>query len=353
MKISSGKISAPVRAVFYGPEGIGKSTFGTWAPNPIFIDVERGTRHLEIDRIDDIHGWEHIESAVTALTKDHHGYQTLVIDTIDWAEKLATEHLCSIHNKDGIEGFGYGKGFVYVKELFDRLLGRLDALVDSGMHVMILAHSISRKHEDPGRAGSYDRYELKLSKYVSSLVKEWADLLVFMNYKTVITEGDRGNIVSGGKERLLYTTHTAAYDAKNRHELDDILPMEWDAIAPAFSFKRDVAAKLKSKPKKAKTEPKPEPQFEPVQPLEEAEEEEDIPFDPLTEESTPEPATEVQITNCKNLWNRCVEQLGHKPEQLTKLWEFYEIDGPAGMWSKLTKPQAAQVIGFFSSKLEA
>jgi|DEB0MinimDraft_6_1074348.scaffolds.fasta_scaffold04533_7 hypothetical protein len=350
MKISSGKISAPVRAVFYGPEGIGKSTFGTWAPKPLFIDVERGTRHLEVDRIDDINGWEHIESAVTDLTKDHHGYQTLVIDTIDWAEKLATEYLCSIHNKDGIEGFGYGKGFIYVKELFDRLLGKLDALVDSGMHVMILAHSISRKHEDPGRAGSYDRYELKLSRHVSPLIKEWADLLVFMNYKTVITEGDRGNIVAGGKERLLYTTHTAAYDAKNRHELDDILPMEWDAIAPAFSYKRDAAAK--PKPKKVQAKPKPEPQFAPVQPLEEEEEEDDIPFDPLTEESTPEPATEVQINNCKNLWLRCVEDLGHKPEQLTKLWQFYKIDGPAGMWSKLTKPQAADVIGFLSSKLE-
>ncbi len=354
LNISSGKISAPVRSVFYGPEGIGKSTFATWAPNPLFLDVEAGTRHLDVQRLEDINGWEHVTNAVQALTKDHHGFKTLVIDTIDWLEKLGVEYLCSTHNKDGLEGFGYGKGHVYVKELFDRLLNDLDNLVNSGMHVVILAHSIARKHEDPGRAGSYDRYELKLSRHVAPLIKEWADLLVFMNYKTVITEGDRGNVVAGGKERLLHTTHTAAYDAKNRHELADVLPMDWESVAPAFAYERKSAPATKKAP--ANVAPKEEipedeqnDELEASTPPPKAEEA----VDPLTEETPAEGATEVQITNCKNLWSKCLEKLGYGADKMKQIWKFYDLAGKPGMWGSLTKPQAAKVIDFLTTKLES
>ena len=43
------------------------------------------------------------------------GYQTLVIDTIDWAEQLCVEHICAQHQKKGIEEFPYGTGYVFVR----------------------------------------------------------------------------------------------------------------------------------------------------------------------------------------------------------------------------------------------
>ena len=43
---------------------------------------------------------------------------TLVIDTIDWAETLAIESVCAQHGKKGIEDFGYGNGYTYVREEF-------------------------------------------------------------------------------------------------------------------------------------------------------------------------------------------------------------------------------------------
>ena len=38
----------------------------------------------------------------------------------------------------------------------------------------------------------------------------------------------------GGKERVLYTTHSAAYDAKTRSGLPEELALEWDGVAHLF-----------------------------------------------------------------------------------------------------------------------
>ncbi len=38
--VTSGVQSAPVKAVLYGPEGIGKSTFAAQFPDPVFIDTD-------------------------------------------------------------------------------------------------------------------------------------------------------------------------------------------------------------------------------------------------------------------------------------------------------------------------
>jgi hypothetical protein len=103
------------------------------------------------------------------------------------------------------------------------------------MHVVYLAHSTVRKFEAPDQAGRYDRFELKLSKQSAPLLKEWADLVLFANFVTKVAEKDNGKMRGvGGKERVLFATHTAAYDAKNRHGLPDKLPFSMDALAPVF-----------------------------------------------------------------------------------------------------------------------
>ena len=52
MNITTGKISRAQKIVLYGPEGIGKTTFAANAPDPLFIDTEKGTAHLDVKRID-------------------------------------------------------------------------------------------------------------------------------------------------------------------------------------------------------------------------------------------------------------------------------------------------------------
>ncbi len=235
LAISRGRITRPQKAVIYGPEGVGKSTLASLTPAPVFLDTEGGTHHLDVVRLDAASSWEEITAAVAQLAKAAHPFRTLVIDTADWLEKRLSEHLCRKANKDSIEDFGYGKGWVLLTEEFARFLNSLDALLARGMNVVFLAHSTVKKFEAPDQAGSYDRFELKLSKQVAPLLKEWADVVLFANYVTRIAEKDSGKTRGvGGKERVLYATHTAAYDAKNRHGLPDKLPFSIDALESVF-----------------------------------------------------------------------------------------------------------------------
>lgn len=235
MKVTTGKIQKPQKVVVYGVEGIGKSTFAAQFPRPIFIDTEGSTGHLDVARLDAPESWEKLIQQVSWVIAQK-DYDTLVIDTIDWAEKLAAESVCQRHNLRGIEDLGYGKGYVYLEEEFKKFLDMLSNVISSGKNVVLTAHSIIKKFEQPDEIGAYDRYELKLQKKTAPLVKEWADMLLFANYKTEVVNIDNQGAQKGknkamGGRRVIYTTHRPAWDAKNRHGLDDMIPMEYAAIA--------------------------------------------------------------------------------------------------------------------------
>lgn len=251
IQFSRGRVARPQKAVVYGPEGVGKSTLASQFPDPVFLDTEGGTHHLDVVRFSDLSTWDDITAAVAQLATGEHGFKTLVIDTADWLEKRLAEHICRKANKDSIEDFGYGKGYTLLAEEFAKFLASLDALIRHGMHVVLLAHSTVRKFESPDQAGSYDRYELKLSKQVGPLLKEWADLILFANYVTKVAESESGRKRGvGGRERVLFTTHAAAYDAKNRHWLEEKLPFAFDAIARVFGV-TTPAAKPAAEPEKS------------------------------------------------------------------------------------------------------
>lgn len=231
MEIVTGKLSRAQRVVIYGPEGIGKTTFAAQFPSPVFIDTEGGTEHMDVARFARPSCWDDILDAVNSAEVKQ--FQTLVIDTADWAERLAVAHVCSRFKKESIEDFGYGKGFTFLAEAFNRLLSDLNTLRDSGIHVVFVAHSTVKKMELPDEAGAFDHYELKCSKQISPLLKEWSDALLFINYRVIVQETKEGKSKAvGGKQRMLFADHSAAFDAKNRWGLKDAAPLDFAAIAP-------------------------------------------------------------------------------------------------------------------------
>lgn len=248
MEITRGKQSKPVRAVVYGPEGIGKSTFAAQWPDPLFIDVEKGTGQLDVARTPSPTSWTMLKAIVEELSKNAQGFKTLVIDTADWADKLASNHVCASKNVTGIEDIGYGKGWTALAEEWKRFLDLLtDFQAKTGMHILFLAHAAMRKFEQPDEAGSYDRYELKMEKKSSSLLKEWADMLLFANYKTIVTEIDGKKKAQGGT-RIIYTAHHPCWDAKNRFGFKTELPFEFKSIASAITECKPTSAPVQASP---------------------------------------------------------------------------------------------------------
>lgn len=239
MKITKGKRARAQKVVIYGTEGIGKSSLASQFPEPLFIDTEGSTDNMDVARLDKPTSWIMLNNQIAFIKANPTVCKTLVIDTIDWAESLCVDNLCAMHGKKGIEDFGYGNGYVYAKEEMGRFLNKLQDLIEIGINVVLTAHAQIRKFELPDEMGSYDKYELKLGKKTSSqtapLVKEWADLLLFCNYKTYLISQEKSTKKKAqGNQRVMYTEHNPAWDAKNRHGLPSELPLDYASIAHIF-----------------------------------------------------------------------------------------------------------------------
>lgn len=256
MNIISGKLPVAKRIVIYGAEGIGKSTLASQCPDPLFIDTEGSTTHMDVKRFDTPSSWQMLLDEVQYVINDPSVCKTLVIDTADWAEQIEIADLCRKKGWDSIEAPGYGKGYQYSAEEFGRLLNKLTEVMNKGVNVVITAHATLRKVELPEEMGAYDHWEMKTSKKVAPMIKEWADVVLFLNYQINIINVDNKGQLKGknkaqGGRRVIHTSHTPFWDAKNRFGMPEELPLEYASIAPLFEDQGSVKQAPKPKPEPA------------------------------------------------------------------------------------------------------
>jgi len=245
-RIHRGKQPLPPRLILYGTEGIGKSTFASQAPAPIFIQTEDGLGEIACDKFPLATTLDEVTSSLTALQAEQHDYQSVVIDSLDWLERLIWDELCrqfdvtSIEKVDG----GYSKGYTHALTHWRRVLGLLNRLrTERGMAVLCIAHTKIEKFEDP-EATSYDRYSPRLHKHACSLVCEWADAVLFATRKIRVQSEDAGfnrkrglafALGKDGGERVIRTIGGPSCVAKNRFSLPEELPLSWSAFMAALT----------------------------------------------------------------------------------------------------------------------
>ena len=255
-EINTGVVKTPLKVIIYGTEGVGKTTLASKFPKPLFIDAENGSGALNVARYPYPTSWQMLMSEVQEFLNNPQGYKTLVIDSIDWAEAKAIEMICAGMKVNGIEDIGWSKGYTYLNEEMGRLLNLLTEVINRGVNVVLIAHMVIRTITKPEETGSYDRYELKLKQAKNGnncqLVKEWADLILFCNYREFLvadkTTGKKK--ATGGKERIMCTEHAATWDAKNRFGLPEVLPLDFEPIAHLFSdnYETKVVEQVKEQP---------------------------------------------------------------------------------------------------------
>lgn len=298
LNITRGKIAKAQKVVIYGPEGIGKTTFASQFPDPLFIDTEGGTNQLDVARIDPApKSWNELLGIIDAV-KVERPCATLVLDTADWAEMLCINHLCIKNKWDSIETPGYGAGYTAIKEEFGKLLNKLSDLVEIGINVVFTAHAITRRFDRPDEASSYDRWELKLQRKTAPLVKEWADVLLFANYKIIVENVDAGMNQKKGKarggKRVMYAEHNPCWDAKNRYGLTGELEFDFKIIEPFITTASTPAATQPAPITSTAPQASPDPTPKPA---------ENIPAPTAAPAPVSAPAPAAEVSALPECWN--------------------------------------------------
>lgn len=237
MKIIKGPKARARRLLLYGQEGVGKTTFAAGAPRPIFLDFENGTNDLDVERTELIKSWGQLKEAISWLTYEPHDYRSLVIDTVDWLEKVIWKYVCDAGQVDSIEKYekGFGKGYVKAAEGWQALVGLLDECVETrGLNVILLGHCQAVKVDSPEQE-TYQQFSPDLHKFAASILREWADEVFFASFRVFIRKEELGfkkerNIAVGKDDRYIQTRHSAGVQAKNRlPSLPNEIELSWAA----------------------------------------------------------------------------------------------------------------------------
>lgn len=237
MKIEREVKKRPARICLYGTPGIGKTTFAAACPRPLVFDLEDGASRIKVDRVP-VTRWGQLIHNLTELASEPRDYQTVVIDTLDAAERMLRKEMTDQDGRESIESYGFGKGFTMLGERFEFLIERLKVLWEMGFNIVLLAQSGDRRKDDHEHGASYDEWDLKLTKkHVLPVVVEWVDALLFARYDLKVVERDGKKRSVAGDKRILKTTARAGFNAKNRYGLPDETPFSVDVVKEFFTLR--------------------------------------------------------------------------------------------------------------------
>lgn len=234
-KVTTRREPRPRRVLLYGTAGIGKSTWASMAPKPVFVQTEDSLTDIDCAHFPIATSYADVCQAVHELATEDHHFETVVVDSVDWLEKLIAQQVCEEGGKESLADFGFGKGYETAVSKWLTVFGLLDAVHQRGLHVVLVGHSQISRFEDPVH-GSYDRFEPRVHKKSLPLVVEWCTEVLFASYRAFVKSEDQGfgksrKVAVGDGERIVKTQERPTHIAKNRLGLPYELPLDWDAFA--------------------------------------------------------------------------------------------------------------------------
>lgn len=237
--IVRGMRKRPPRVFVYGPEKIGKSSFAAGAPNPVFLGKDDGTDELDINRLPTPTTYLEILEGLRRVERDYvaEGWQTLVLDPLNWFEPLIQLDVCGNDPKVEFDPF---KQATPANARWRRILAAAERLWNRGLGVVILAHSKVKRVELPDLA-PYDRYVPAMSESAAGFFAQWADAIMLASVDVRLAKADKHEKTKAYSDgiRFLHTDMDPARQAGNRLSLPPRILLSWDA----FESARDRAAR--------------------------------------------------------------------------------------------------------------
>lgn len=214
------------RCMVYSPPGVGKSFFASKSKKPIFIQTEDGLGGIDCAKFPLARSFADVMTQLAALRTEAHDFQTVVIDSLDWLERLIWQDVCVRKNVKNIEDIGFQKGYVFALDEWRAFIEALDALRrDRGMAVILIAHAKIEKFQTP-EDSAFDRFSPRLHKLAAAVVIEWCDEVFFATYSTTT---DPKKVKNVEPERIIRTAEGPTHVAKNRLNMPSELPLDWRA----------------------------------------------------------------------------------------------------------------------------
>jgi len=243
-KISDGKQQREPRVLLYSADGIGKTRFAAGAPDPFFIDVNRGSLQYDVKRVVP-DTWTETMEWIGAVEHGAVKCKTLVIDSVSDLEHFGNSEFFPNTTIDKWDG-GYGRGETYALTRWRELLGALERVWSSGKAIILIGHMQVKHFDDPLGAG-YDRFEVALRQKLAGLLRQWSDYVLFANLDVAQQKvGGENKAVTNGT-RWVHTQRSPAFDAKSRGTtlFPERVLLSWDEFARARAADTERAAALR------------------------------------------------------------------------------------------------------------
>ena len=221
--ITRGRTLDAPRIILYGMEGIGKSTFAANFPSPIFIQTEDGLGMIDCAKFPLSKSFDEVFQELVALETEPNEFKTIVIDSLDWLERLIWDKVAQDSKVNNIEQIGFGKGYTMALTFWRIVLDHLESLHKQGKIILLLAHAVAEDYSDP-EVNSLKRFTPRLHKTARSLVAEYVDVILLATRAFGAAKGDQNN------PRIVRTEASPYQVAKSRFSIPAELPLDADAV---------------------------------------------------------------------------------------------------------------------------
>lgn len=207
----------------YGPEKVGKSTFGAKLPRPLFCNFEIGTNYLPVKPVN-IDKWTTFKQVIRQLEdpRGHETFDTVVIDTVSEAYASCEKFTCQQNGVQKLGDIPWGAGYNQCKQEFESALRKITML---GYGLCCICHAEKKNLAGPDDT-VIETVQPAMPTRAADVVNRLVDIIAYIDLR--FDENGEGI-------RRFITRRTPQVLAGSRLPyLDPVIPFSYDALIDAI-----------------------------------------------------------------------------------------------------------------------